>query len=43
MSTEPITTAMATPAAQDSSERNLLIALLLIVLVGVGAMFFITA
>jgi hypothetical protein len=36
MSTEPLTPAVAAPA--DSSERGLLVAVLLMVLLGVGAM-----
>jgi len=39
MSAEPIAT---TPAVADSSERGLLIALLVMVLLGVGAMLFIS-
>ncbi|WP_255363784.1 hypothetical protein [Actinoplanes sp. TFC3] len=40
MSTEPLTTTVA-PAAQ-ASERGLLIAMLLLVVLGVGAMFLIS-
>jgi hypothetical protein len=38
MTTEPLTTAAPVAAAADASERGLLIAVLLMVLLGVGAM-----
>jgi hypothetical protein len=43
MTTEPLTTTVTTTDAADLSERVLLIGMLLLVLLGVGAMFLITA
>ncbi|WP_306214880.1 hypothetical protein [Actinoplanes sp. RD1] len=43
MTTEPLTRTVTTTDTADASERVLLIGMLLLVLLGVGAMFLITA